>query len=319
MKAIIYEKYGSPEVLKIADIEKPVPGKNQIQVQVKAASVNPFDWRYMRGKPFLARLDGGLWKPKNTTLGADLSGVVTEIGTGITRFKVGDFVMAEPEKGAFAEFCLVDEDAAVHKPENLSFSQAAAMPMVGLTALKGLKDYGRITSDQKVLINGASGGIGSVAVQMAKHFGARVTGVCSNRNTELVLSLGAHEVIDYTRESLQDFYQQWDLIFDTVGNIPIKEVLPLLEKGGTAVIAGFTTMGNMLPYMMKKGKTLKGDKGVEVVEYKVNGEDLNRLAELLKAESVKAVLDKSFSLDQVPEAIAYSETKRARGKIIIEL
>lgn len=308
MKAVCYEKYGSPEVLEYKEWDLSPLKDSQIEVQVKAASVNPYDWRFLRGKPFLARLTAGLFKPKNQILGADLSGVVTRIGSKVTRFKPGDEVMAEPGKGAFAEFCHMEEDQAVKKPLNIDYKEAAAMPMVGMTAVNGLRALGGIESGKSVLINGASGGIGTIALQLARYVGARVTAVCSTGNRELALSLGADEVIDYKKHSLFDLNQQWDLIFDTVGNIPLKKMLPLLSPDGKAVIAGFTTMGKMIPYMMKKGKKLKEGKSVDVVMFEPGKKELEELADLLEQESIKAVLDRSYPFEEIPQAIAYSET-----------
>jgi len=319
MKAITYRKYGGPEVMKMEELSIAEPGPKEILVKVKNAAVNPFDWRFLRGKPFLARMSSGLLKPKQPILGADLSGIVEKVGSEVTRFEAGDAIMAEAGHGGFGQYAVVREDLAVKKPNELSFPEAAALPMVSLTALKGINDLVTLKPGQKVLINGASGGIGTIAVQFAHFKGTHVTAVCSGRNSELVLSLGADKIIDYTKDPLRNSGGQWDIILDTVGNIPLNIMLNLLNPLGCGVVAGFTTMGNMLPYMLKNGKTQSHGKSVLIVNFEPAAEELQVVADLAAQGTIKAVIDRFYSLEQVPEAIAYSETKRARGKILIDV
>jgi NADPH:quinone reductase-like Zn-dependent oxidoreductase len=223
MKAIVYKKYGSPEVLHAEEIKTPIPKEHEVLIKVRAASVNAYDWRHLRADPFLIRfMGGGLFKPAHNILGADVAGEVVKVGTGITRFKPGDAVFGEGSYGAFAEFVAVAEDRLVPKPENLSFEEAAAAPMAAITALQGLRNVGKIQAGQKVLVNGASGGVGSFAVQLANHFGAEVTGVCSTSKVELVQSLGAVHVIDYKITDMLQAGQGYDLIL----------MLPLTDRHG---------------------------------------------------------------------------------------
>ena len=218
MKAITYTQYGSPDVLQFIEVEKPAPKDNEVLVKVHAAATNPYDWHMLRGEPFFARFVMGFPKPKNRILGADFAGTVEAVGSSVTQFKPGDAVFGEVGAGAFAELVCVAQDQVALKPANSSFEEAAAVPMVGYTAIQGLRDYGHLQAGQKVLINGASGGIGTFAVQYARSVGAEVTGVCSTRNVELVRSIGADHVVDYTQEDFSKTGQRYDLIFDTVSN-----------------------------------------------------------------------------------------------------
>src|SRR5829696_5091808 len=248
MKAIVYAEYGSPDVLQFKDMEKPAPKDNEVLVKVHAASANPADWHLMRAEPFLARLENGLLKPKTTRLGADVAGRIEAIGRNITQFQVGDDVfgsMPLSGLGSFAEYICADENAVAVKPEKLTFEQAAAVPLAAFTALQGLRDKGQIRSGQKVLVNGASGGVGTFAVQIAKSYGTKVTGVCSTRNLELVRSLGADRVIDYTKEDFTRNGPRYDLIFDAVGNRSVSDLQRALSPHGVCSIAGFTTMSHL--------------------------------------------------------------------------
>jgi NADPH:quinone reductase-like Zn-dependent oxidoreductase len=217
MKAIVYHDYGSPDVLKSEEIEKPVPKDDEVLIKVRAASANPLDWHFMRGTPYLLRISAGLRKPKVTRLGVDVAGQVEAIGRSVTRFKPGDEVFGS-RRGAFAEYVCTSESALALKPNNVTFEQAASAPVAALTALQGLRDGGHIQPGQKVLINGAAGGWGTFAVQVAKFFGAEVTGVCSSRNMEMVRSIGADQVVDYTREDFTKNGQRYDILFDCIGN-----------------------------------------------------------------------------------------------------
>src|SRR5712664_3464535 len=238
LKAIVYSDYGSPDVLKLEEIEKPTPGDDQVLVRVRAASVNPLDWHYMRGTPYFMRMEAGLRKPKVTRLGVDFAGTVEAVGRNVKRFKPGDEVFGG-RTGAFGEYVTVREDrAVVLKPANLTFEQAASVPVAAITALQGLRDKGKVQPGQKVLINGASGGVGTFAVQIAKSFGAEVTGVCSTRNVDMVRSLGADHVIDYTKEDFTNSAQRYDLILDNVGNHSMLENRRILTPNGRFVLIG---------------------------------------------------------------------------------
>jgi NADPH:quinone reductase-like Zn-dependent oxidoreductase len=317
MKAIMFTEYGSPDVLQLKDIEKPVPGDNEILVKVHAASANPADWHTMRAEPFLARTANGLLKPRVPRLGADLAGRVEAVGKNVTQFKTGDEVFGElplDGLGSFAEYVCSTEDALALKPASLTFEQAAAVPLAGFTALQGLRDKGKIQAGQKVLINGASGGIGTLAVQIAKSFGTEVTGVTSTRNLDLVRSIGADHVIDYTKEDFTQKDQRYDLIFDTVGNLSIAGCKRVLTSNGICSVAGFTTMSHLFAVM------LFGGKQVGLMETaSSNKKDLLFLKELLDTGKMVPVIDKQFPLSETAEAIRYLETGRARGKVIIKI
>ena len=312
MKAIQFTEYGSPDVLQYKDVEKPVPGDNEVLIKVLAASANPADWHIMRGAPFLARLEFGLWKPKNPTLGADVAGRIEAVGKNVTQFQMGDEVFGEIFKGSFAEYVCASEDIFALKPVNLTFEQAAAVPLAAFTALQGLRDKGQIRSGQKVLINGASGGVGTFAVQIAKSYGTEVTGVCSTRNLELVRSIGADHVIDYTKEDFTNSGQHYDLIFDTIGNLSVSGCQRALSPNGVCAIAGFTTMFHLFQVM------LLGGKKVGMMETaKADKKDLLFIKELIDAGKVVPVIDRTYKLHETAEAIRYLETSRARGKVVI--
>jgi NADPH:quinone reductase-like Zn-dependent oxidoreductase len=321
MKAIVYRCYGAPEVLKLEDIEKPAPKEHEVLVRVRAASVNPLDWHFMRGKPYVMRLDAGLGAPDNMRIGVDFAGVVEAVGPLVTRFKVGDEVFGG-KRGAFAEYVAVSElRAVVLKPASVSFAQAAAVPIAGLTALQGLRDKAHVGAGQKVLINGASGGVGTFAVQIARDMGAEVTGVCSTRNVELVRSLGAAHVIDYTREDFTEGSERYDVIFDSIGNHSVLALRRVLTPQGTLVVVGAPTGGAFLG-----GLTVMLDAVVvspfvsqhlEPFLAELNAPDLTRLAELMQANRLTSVIDRTYPLAQTPEAIAYLEAGHARGKVVI--
>ena len=315
MKAIVYTEYGSPDVLQFKDVEKPTPKDNEVLVKIHAASANPADWHTMRAEPFLARLANGLLRPKNPRLGADLAGRVEAVGKNVTQFQAGDDVFGElplDGLGTFAEYVCSIEDALALKPARLTFEQAAAVPLAAFTALQGLRDKGQIQPGQKVLINGASGGIGTFAVQIAKSFGTEVTGVCSTRNLDMVRSIGADHVIDYTKEDFTQNGQRYDLIFDTVGNLSISGCQRALSPNGICSVAGFTTMSHLFQVMLLGGKKV----GMMETAYS-NKKDLLFIKDLLEAGKVIPVIDKTYSLSEVPEAIRYLETGRARGKVVI--
>jgi NADPH:quinone reductase-like Zn-dependent oxidoreductase len=320
MKAVVYTAYGSPDILQLTEVEKPTPTENQVLVKVYAASVNPLDWHRMRGAPFLARLEEGLRKPKNPRIGADLAGRVEAVGSSVMQFQPGDAVFG-CVTGAFAEYVCACETAFALKPTNLSFEEAASIPVVAFTALQGLRDTGQIQPGQKVLVNGASGGVGTFAVQLAKSFGAEVTGVCSTRNVDMVRSIGADHVIDYMQADFTKQGQLYDLIYDAVGNRSVADYKRALKPQGRCVIAGFTTLPRLFEHIVvgawvsKMGNTKIGLMGVA----KPNQKDLVVAKELLEASKVVPVIDKRYPLRETAEAIRYLEAGHARGKVIITL
>ena len=322
LKAIVYEEYGSPDVLKLKEVEKPTCKEDEVLVEVRAASANPADWHTMRGAPFLARLVNGLLKPKNPRLGADLAGRVEAVGRNVTQFQVGDDVFGEMPlnaMGSFAEYICAHEDALALKPAKMTFEQAAAVPLAAFTALQGLRDKGQIQPGQKVLVNGASGGVGTFAVQIAKSFGTEVTGVCSTRNLDLVRSIGADHVIDYTQEDFTQNGQGYDLIFDAVGNRSVSDLRRALSPNGICAVAGFTTLSRLFQVIFLGAWVSRtGSKKIGLMETaKANKKDLIFIKELLEAGKVVPVIDRTYPLSEVPEAIRYLEAGHARGKVVI--
>ena len=317
MKAIVYTKYGSPDVLQFIEVERPTPRDNEILVKVHAASANAADWHLMRAEPFLARFANGLLKPKNIRLGADLAGRVEAVGKNVTKFQVGDDVFGElplDGLGTFAEYVSTTEDALALKPASITFEQAAAVPLAAFTALQGLRDKGQIRQGQKVLINGASGGVGHFAVQIAKSYGTEVTGVCSTRNLDMARSIGADHVIDYAKEDFTRTGQRYDLIFDAVGNRSVADYKRALAPNGICSVAGFTSLSRLFQIM------LLGGKKVGLMETaKANKKDLLILKELLEAGKIAPVIDRQYPLSETAEAIRYLETGRARGKVVIKV
>ena len=322
MKAIVYRCYGSTDVLEFADIKKPMQADDEVLVKVHAASINPLDWHYMRGTPYFMRLESGLGAPDRTGMGVDFAGTVVAVGKNVSKFAVGDAVFGG-RSGAFAEYVTVREDRAlVLKPDNVTFEEAASAPIAAITALQALRDTGRLQTGQKVLINGASGGVGTFAVQIAKSFGAEVTGVCSTRNVEMVRSIGADFVVDYTKENYTESGKRYDLIVDMVGNHSLFANRRVLEPEGKFVIVG-GAKGNWLGPLMApiKAFLLSPFVGQEftmmIAEF--NQEDLTILANLMREGRITPVIDRSYDLSEVPEAIRYSEEGHARGKIVINL
>ena len=321
MKAIVYCDYGPPDVLKLETIAKPVPNDTQVLVKVRAASVNPFDWHFMRGEPYIMRMGNGLRKPASTRLGVDFSGTVEAVGKNITQFKPGDEVFGG-KMGAFAEYVCISERFLVPKPENMTFEQVGTVQIAGLTALQSLRDKGKLQPGQKVLINGASGGVGTFAVQIAKVLGAHVTGVCSTRNVDMVRSLGADHVVDYTKEDFTKGAERYDLIVDLVGNHGLLTVRRALTPNGKYVMVGgkkgrwLAPMDTVIRAFMLK-PFVSQEMGFMISS--VNKEDLTFLRDLMQSGKLTPVIDKTYPLSQVPEAIAYLETGRARGKVAITL
>jgi len=321
MKAIVYCDFGSPDVLKVENIEKPTPEEDQVLVRVRAASVNPLDWHYVRGKPYFARLMGmGLRRPKVTRLGVDFAGTVEAVGKNVKRFKPGDDVFGG-RTGAFAEYVTVREERAVAlKPANVTFEQAASVSVAALTALQGLRDKGQIRPGQKDLINGASGGVGTFAVQIAKSFGAEVTGVCSTRNVDMVRSIGADHVIDYTKEDFTKSEQRYDLIIDNVGNRSLSECRGILTPKGRYVMVGGPSSGWIDPLPRALGALVMSrfvSQDMVMFIAQLNQRDLTILGDLMQAGKVKPVIDRQYKLSEVPKAIGYLEEGHARGKVIV--
>ncbi len=327
MKAIVYRNYGSPDVLRLEEIEKPSAGDNEVLIKVRAASVNPLDLLF-RGTSYMVRMITGLRRPKDTRLGVDVAGQVEAVGRNVTQFKPGDAVFGTC-KGAFAEYACAPESALVVKPDNVTFEQVASVPIAALTALQGLRlgglgDKGQIQAKHKVLINGASGGVGTFAVQIAKSFGADVTGVCSTKNVDMVRSIGAKQVFDYTREDFtksgQSYDQRYDLILDCVGNHSLLAHRRALNPNGVCVVAGAKGLWDFLTHALAAPvlSRLVSQKFVTFIA-KLNKEDLTMMRELMATGKVTPVIDRRYSLSEVPEAIRYLEKRHARGKVVITL
>src|SRR5437763_7891329 len=324
MKAIVYCDYGLAN-LRLEDVEKPVPNDDQILVKVRAASVNPYDWHFIEGTPKIMRAMGvGLRKPKDTRLGVDFAGTVEAVGKNVTQFKPGDEVFGGRD-GAFAEYVCPRADRAVTlKPASITFEQAASINIAGITALQGVRDKGKVQPGQKVLINGASGGVGTFAVQIAKSFGADVTGVCSTRNIELVQSLGADHVIDYTKEDFTKGDQKYDVILDNVANHSLSECRRVLTPNGIYVLIGGGS-ANEQGFLGALGKALNAAVYSRFVKQKMgmmmaqpSTQDLTLLAEMVQSGKLKTVIDRTYkSLSEVPDAIRYLEEGHAKGKVII--
>jgi NADPH:quinone reductase-like Zn-dependent oxidoreductase len=323
MKAIVYCDFGPPDVLKFEDIAKPVPNDDQVLIKVRAASVNPYDWHFMRGTPYLMRMEAGLRKPKVTRLGGDVAGQVQAVGKNVTQFKPGDEVFGLCS-GAFAEYCIGRSKLAL-KPDNITFEQAASVPVAAVTALQALRDKGKVQPGQKVLINGASGGVGTFAVQIAKSFGANVTGVCSGRNANMVRSLGADQVVDYTKEDFTKGAQHYDLILDCVGTQPVLGFKRVLTPKGICVLVGGggPNEGNWIGPLARPIKALLLSPFVSqkflMLLAEINNKDLTVLGDLMRTGKVKPVIDRHYELGDVPAAIRYLEEGHARGKVVITL
>ena len=314
MKALVSEKYGPPEMLRVAEVEKPVPVADEALVKVLAVSVNPADWRYLRAKPFFSRATLGLLRPKHRIPGGDVAGRVEAVGSGITQFKPGDEVYAnllDHGLGGFAEYVSVPGEVMSSKPANLSFEEAAAVPMAAVTALQGLRYHGEIRAGQRVLINGASGGIGTFAVQIAKSYGSEVTGVTSTRNLDLVGSLGADHVIDYTTTDIFRTGRRYDLILDTIGNLSVRDLRRAVAEGGKAAVVGFTSVAKLISV------SLRGGKDIAQVSAQVTTTELEFLTNLIEAGKVRPHIDRRYPFAEIPAAITYLEQGHARGKVVV--
>lgn len=325
MKAIVYCDYGLAN-LKLEDIEKPTPTDEQILVRVRAASVNPYDWHFVEGTPYVIRaMVTGLRKPKSTRLGVDFAGTVEAVGQNVTQFKRGDEVFGG-KGGAFAQYvCPRAAGSVALKPASVTFEQAASLNIAGITALQAVRDKGKVQAGQKVLINGASGGVGTFAVPIAKSFGAEVTGVCSTRNVELVQSLGADHVIDYTKEDFTKGSERYDVMLDNVANHSLSECRRVLKPNGIYVLIGGGTanaqgllggLGNALKAMVFS-KFVSQKMGMMMAD--ANNKDLTLLAEMVASGKMKPVIDRTYKLSEVPEAIQYLEQGHARGKVVISV
>ena len=314
MKAFILEKYGPPEVLQMAEVKKPTPAADEALVKVLAVSVNPADWRSMRATPFFSRATLGLLRPKHRIPGVDIAGRVEAAGSDVTQFTPGDEVYAnllDHGSGGFAEYVSVPVEVMSFKPANLSFEEAAAVPMAGVTALQGLRHHGEVRAGQRVLINGASGGIGTFAVQIAKSYGSEVTGVTSTRNIDLVGSLGAAHVVDYTTTEFFGSGRRYDLILDTIGNLSVRDLRRALAEGGKAAVVGFTSVAKLI------GVSLRGGRDVAMVSAHVATKDLEFLSDLIEAGKVRPQIDRRYPFAEIPAAITYLEQGHARGKVVV--
>lgn len=320
MKAVVYRCYGSPDVLELEDIAKPAPADDEVLVKVHAAAVNPLDWHYMRGSPYIMRLGSGLGAPKEARIGVDFAGTIEAVGKNVTRFKLGDEVFGG-RIGAFAEYVTVRENRGMAlKPSSITFEQAASVPIAAITALQALRNKGNIKPGQKVLINGASGGVGTFAVQIAKSFGAEVTGVCSTRNVEMVRSIGADHVFDYTREDYTTSGQRYDLIIDNVGNHSLLANRRALTPKGTLVIVGAQKGDWVRPFLRPINALMLApfvDENFMMLLAEMDKDDLAILGDLMQTGKVTPVIDRRYPLSEIREAMRYSEQGHARGKIII--
>jgi NADPH:quinone reductase-like Zn-dependent oxidoreductase len=328
VKAFILHSYGSPEDLELTDVETPEPRQDEVVVRVRATSVQPYDWHHMRGEPYLSRLMPGtlgLRKPKISILGADVAGQVEDVGAEVTEFRRGDSVFAMLEQGGFAEYVRVNADRLAPMPANLSFEEAAAVPMAASTALVALRDAGRVEPGQRVLVNGASGGVGTFAVQLARAFGAHVTGVCSTRNVELVRSIGADGVIDYARTDFTRTTQRYDLLVDVAGSRSAWNCRRVLTRKGTFVAVGgpagrwlqpaghvFAALA-MSPFVPQRIALADVVRAVHVKQ------NLLTLTELIESGAVRPVIDRSFPFVEIPSALAYQEAGRASGKVVVTI
>ncbi len=313
MKAVTKYKYGGPEVLQLEEVEKPAVKEGHLVVKVVANSANPADWHVMRGSPFFARFAFGLLKPKEKILGADFAGVIEAVGQGVTHFKVGDRVFGETLRtGAFAEYTCVPAGACGLIPEGPGYHEMAAVPVAGLTALQELVTQGNVKAGESVLINGASGGVGHFAVQIAKTLGAHVTGVCSSRNADFVRTLGADAVIAYDTDPIQHHTRQYDVVIDNHGNLTYSDFKRMGKRG---VIVGFTTMRNMMALLLNAGL-----RRYPLTQFtaEANTKDLEILAGMVQRGEIKPHIQKKYVYEQIPEAIGYIEAMRTRGKVVMD-
>ncbi len=320
MRAVIYRRYGPPDVLELVEVARPEPGPEEVVVRVHAASVNPLDWHFMRGSPVVVRVMSGLLRPRRGRLGVDLAGVVESVGSRVTRFRPGDEVFGAA-RGAVAEYAPAREDRLVGKPASLTFEQAAAAPVAALTALQALRDKAGLEPGQRVLVIGASGGVGTFAVQIAKALGAVVTGVCSTRNVEMVAAIGAERVVDYTREDFAKGEDRYDVILDCIGDHSLSDYRRVMNPRGVHVgvggsggvmemLVGFLAVRAVSPFVSQRFVSFIAS---------LNGKDLGVLAELMASGQVKPVIDRSYPLEEAADAIRYLENGHARGKVVVTI
>ena len=322
MKAIICNKYGSPDVLKLKDVEKPYPTKNEVLIKIHSASLNFGNLVLLTGKPFLARIAFGLTKPKYSIPGGDIAGTVEAVGKDVKQFKVGDEVFGDLSVsgwGGFAEYVSVPEYALAFKPNNISFEEAAAAPMAGVTALQGLRDKGKIKPGHKVLIYGASGGVGTFAVQIAKAFGAEVTGVCSTRNVEILRSIGADYIIDYSKEHFTQHQEYYDLVLGVNGSNSLSDYKRVLKQNGHFVHIGGSESQLYQTLFLGSFTSIAGSKKISSLLQRANQKDLNDLKELLETGKVKSIIDKRFKLRGITEAFKYFQEGHSQGKVVITI
>ena len=322
MKAAVHRCYGSPDVIALEEVRKPTPADNEVLVRIHAASVNALDWHVLRGEPYIMRMDGGIGSPKNVALGWDFAGTVEAIGKNVTRFKPGDEVFGSTGRGAFAQYVSVGQDGGIApKPASLTFDEAASLPVAALTALQALRDKGHLRAGQKVLINGASGGVGTFAVQIAKALGAEVTGVCSTKNVEMVRSIGADHVIDYRREDVTRGAQRYDLVIDNVGTHSLLEFRRVMQPKAVLVIVGAGAPGKWIaPFVgpikaMMLSPFVSQDGAMFIAN--ISRKDLDVIADLAQSGKVRPVIDRRYDLRDVRDAIRYVEGGHARAKVIV--
>jgi NADPH:quinone reductase-like Zn-dependent oxidoreductase len=312
MKAYIQRFYGGPEKLTVGEIERPKPKPNEVLVKVYTSSINPLDWHFMRGTPYFMRLITGLFRPRAKVIGSDLAGIVEEPGSGIKTFKKGDRVFGGHRVGAYAEYCVVAEDKLQNMPDELSFKDAAAIPIAGITALQALRDHGKVKEGDDVLINGSSGGVGSFGLQLAKLRGAIVTAVCSASKIEQALELNADHIIDYGKADFTKQDKKYDHVMDNVGNKTPSQLRRVLKAGGTAGIVGYGGPGKLIKAMLAR-------KGVSMINTSKTPEDLSHLAQLVVEGKIKVIHDLTYPFKDLPEAMHYVEQGHAKGKVVIEV
>ncbi len=316
MKAITYDRYGGPEVIQIQEQPQPKIQADQVLIRTHYLSINPYDWHYMRGKPYFMRLEHGLRKPKHTILGNDIYGVITEVGKQVNDLQIGDRVMAAAKLGGFAEYAAVAASRVIRVPEGLDGPNAAALVMAGVTAHAGVHEFGRVKQADRVLINGASGGVGHLAIQMAHATGANVTGICSRKNSAWVKSLGADEVIDYTQTNVSSLEDQFDVIIDVNGNLTLATYKQLLRKGGRVAVVGY----NGMPDMMKKMWHQRfGSMDLKVVGVEENRSSMKPLVEMVEKGSITPHVSKIYSMEKFSEAIDHLEKGHAIGKLVVQI
>ena len=319
MKAIVFTRYGSPDVLEFKDVATPAAAENEVFIEICAASVNPLDWHIMRGEPVFIRLMTGLFKPKRTILGCDIAGRVEAVGANVKQFHPGDEVFGGSETGGFAEYVCVPENKLALKPANSTFEAAAALPVAAITALQGLRDQGQIKPGQKVLIDGASGGVGTFAIQIARSFGAEVTAVCSTRNVDTSRTLGADHVIDYTKQDFTRNGQHYDLIFAPNAYHSIFDYRRALSQDGICVKAGgkASFAGMLVDMLLGPLLSMMGRKKARLMLAKINNRDLVTLKDLVESGKIAPVIDRSYPLRNAAEAVRYLEEGHAQGKVVL--